>query len=281
MLKLRNGLFELIRKVATSLPADVEEALKGALGREDEGSNARRSLQYIVENIRIARGAARPVCQDTGVPVFYVRVPRGLGHGAIKETILEAVRIATELIPLRPNAVDVLTERNSGDNTGIGVPILYMEETEGGPLTVDLMLKGSGCENAGQTYKLPVEEIGAERDLEGVRRCVLDAVYRVQGRACPPYTIGVGIGAAKDQVARLSKEQLLRKLPEASPFEAIALLEKTLLQDINMLGIGPLGMGGKTTAIGVKIGHNHRHPASYFVDVSFSCWALRRGRLLW
>lgn len=279
MLKLRDGIVELYRKVATSIPPDVEEELKKA--HSGEAGPAKEALAIILENIRTARQSARPVCQDTGIPLFYVRIPKGLSQAAIRETIREATIAATEKVPLRPNAVDILTDNNSGNNTGTGLPIIYFEETAEDTLRIDLMLKGAGCENAGQTYKLPLEELNAQRDIDGVRRCVLDAVHKAQGRGCPPYTIGVGIGGAKDQVAILSKQQLFRKLPDSSRFPEMAEIEKNLLGDINRLGIGPVGFGGKTTAIGVKIGINHRHPASYFVDVSVSCWANRRGRLIW
>ena len=281
MLKLRDGIVELYRKVATSLPPDIEEALRSALAREVEGSPAYSSLSVMTENVRLARDTARPICQDTGVPVFFVRVPAGLSQLELKETIFDATRIATAKVPLRPNAVDVITEKNSGDNTGAGFPLVYLEETSGGTLTIDLMMKGGGSENVGQLYKLPIGELEAQRDLDGVRKCVLDAIQKAQGRGCPPYIIGVGIGAAKDQVTRLAKDQLMRKLTDSSKIEELAKLENILLEEINSLGIGPQGLGGRTTALGVKIGVNHRHPASYFVDVSVSCWAHRRGRLIW
>ncbi|MDP3260814.1 MAG: fumarate hydratase [Thermodesulfovibrionales bacterium] len=306
MLKLRDGIVELYRKVATSLPPDVEDSLKAACVSEKKGSNARHALEIILENIRIARETARPICQDTGVPVFYVKTPIGLSQIELEKTIIEATRIATEKVPLRPNAVDIITDKNTGDNTGIGFPVIYFRETPDSTLSIDLMLKGAGCENVGQTYKLPTslsvesysiiarEEslthnaerhnaitVIADRDLDGVRKCVLDAVYRAQGRGCSPYTIGVGIGAAKDQVTRLAKEQLMRRLTDTNNIEVLFKLEKRLLKEINTLGIGPIGFGGKTTALGVKIGVNHRHPASYFVDISVCCWANRRGRLIW
>lgn len=281
MLKLRDGIVELYRKVATSLPPDIEDALKAALPREAAGSAAHSSLSIILENTRLARETVRPLCQDTGVPVFYLKVPVGLSQIELRETIIEATRMATDKVPLRPNAVDVVTEKNSGDNTGLGFPVIYFEETASGTLTIDLMLKGGGCENAGQTYRLPVSELNAQRDLEGVRRCVIDAVQKAQGKGCPPYIVGIGVGAAKDQVTRLAKEQLMRKLNDSNKVPELASLERRLLEDINQLGIGPHGMGGCTTALGVKIGVNHRHPASYFVDVSLSCWADRRGRLIW
>lgn len=279
MLKLRDGIVELYRKVATSIPPDVEDELKKAYSAED--LMAKQSLAIILENIRTARQSARPVCQDTGIPMFYVRIPRGLSQVELKNTIREATIIATEKVPLRPNAVDILTDKNSGNNTGVGLPLVYFEETSEDTLRIDLMLKGAGCENAGQTYRLPLDDLNAQRDTEGVRRCVLDAVQKAQGRGCPPYTLGVGIGGAKDQVSILAKHQLFRRIPDCSEFPAIAELENRLLNEINQLGIGPIGFGGKTTAIGVKIGINHRHPASYFVEVSVSCWANRRGRLIW
>lgn len=281
MPEIRDAIVGLYRKAATSLPSDIETALKSSLRREDAGSNAWAALSTILKNVDIARETSRPICQDTGVPVFFLKVPAGFSHLKLREEIFKATQIATREIPLRPNAVDILTEKNSGDNTGIGFPVIYIEETKSRKLTMDLMLKGSGSENIGQLYKLPIAELGAERDLEGVRKCVLDTVCMAQGRGCPPYIVGVGIGAAKDQVTRLAKEQLIRNVEDSNEYRVLSRLEKKLLKDINRLGIGPLGLGGKTTAIAVKIGVNHRHPASYFVDVSIACWADRRARLLW
>jgi fumarate hydratase, class I len=281
LLKLRDGIVELYRKVATSLPPDVEDAMKSALLREAAESTAHSSLSIILENIKTARETARPLCQDTGIPVFFIKIPVGLSHLALKNTILDATKIATEKIPLRANAVDITTDKNSGDNTGAGFPVIYFEESQSSALTIELMLKGAGSENAGQIYKLPDEGLNAQRDFEGIRKCVLNTVQKAQGKGCPPYIIGVGVGGAKDQVTRISKEQLMRKLADTNKIDEFAILEKRLLSEINELGIGPMGLGGASTAIGVKIGANHRHPASYFVDVSLSCWANRRGRLIW
>jgi len=279
-MELRDKIVGLYKKAATSLPSDVEDALRYAYTVEYEGSNAKAVLLAILENVRAARETVRPICQDTGVPVFFIKVPVGLSQIELKDIIIEATRIATEKVPLRANSVDVLTGKNSGDNTGIGFPVIYFEETRDNALTIDLMLKGSGCENAGQIYELPIEELKAERDLDGVRKCVLDTVYKAQGRGCPPYIIGVGIGASKNQVTKLAKEQLMRKLGDINKYKVLSELQERIFNDINQLGIGPLGLGGKTTAIGVKIGVNHRHPASYFVDVSVCCWANRRARLV-
>jgi fumarate hydratase class I len=281
MLRLRNAIVELYRKAATSLPADVVSALQNVHRKEKKGSNAALALSVMLENISGAVKTVRPLCQDTGVPVFFVRVPVGLSHLQIRSTVIKATQIATREIPLRPNAVDILTEKNSGDNTGIGFPVIYIDETKGRNLVIDLMLKGSGSENIGQLYKLPLEELQAERNLEGVRKCVLDTVYKAQGKGCPPYIIGVGIGATKDQVTRLSKEQLLRRLDDVNRYPVLSKLEKKISDDINSLGIGTSGLGGRITSLGVKIGINHRHPASYFVDISVSCWADRRTRMIW
>jgi fumarate hydratase, class I len=281
MLRLREAIVELYRKAATSLPADVMSALQNVHRKEQKGSNAALALSVILENISGAVKTVRPVCQDTGVPVFFVKVPAGLSHLQIRSTIIKATQIATGEIPLRPNAVDILTEKNSGDNTGIGFPVIYTDEIKGRKLFIDLLLKGSGSENIGQLYKLPFEELQAERNLEGVRKCVLDTIYKAQGKGCPPYVIGVGIGATKDQVTRLSKEQLLRRLDDINQYPVLSRLEKRISNDINSLGIGTIGLGGRTTSLGVKIGINHRHPASYFVDISVSCWADRRARMIW
>jgi fumarate hydratase class I len=278
---LHGEIIKLYRKAATSLPKDVEASLRHAAKAEKDGSTAKAALSAILENIRIARETERPLCQDTGVPVFFVKVPRKQSQLVLKNTIIESTRIATEEIPLRPNAVDILSDKNSGDNTGIGFPIIYFEESQNSAITIELMLKGSGCENVSQLYKLPLEELRAERDLDGVRRCALDAIHRAQGKACPPYVLGIGIGASRDQVTRLAKEQLIRNLGDTNDIKVLSELEKRLLDEINQLGIGPLGLGGKTTALGVKIGVNHRHPASYFVEVSISCWADRRAKLIW
>lgn len=286
MLKLRDGVVELYRKVATSIPTDVENALKKSF-EEETGELAKESLSIILQNISIARTTSRPLCQDTGFPVFYVQSPRGIGQSLIRDVIADATRLATEKIPLRANAVDVITDKNSGDNVGELFPFIHIDETEGQSLIVDLLLKGGGCENIGMTYKLPAvfefggKEMSAERDWEGVRKCVLDAVIKAQGKACPPYTLGIAVGGAKDQVSFLAKKQLMRRLHDSHTDTNVSAFEDRLLKDINSLGIGTAGLGGATTALGVKVGTAHRHPASYFVEVSFSCWALRRGRLVW
>jgi len=272
------GIWEIYKKVATSIPPDVENALKNAYKKE-EGA-AKEALEKILKNITLARQLSKPICQDTGVPIFFIKTPVGIDQQKLKEAIISSTIKATEKIPLRPNAVDVVTGKNSGNNIGKYFPIIYFEQTAEKNIVIDLMLKGGGSENISMIYKLPDERINASRDLDGVRRCVLDAVCNAQGLGCPPYTIAVGIGATKDQVAVIAKKQLFRRINQRHPVKEIAELEERLLKEINSLGIGPLGFGGKTTVLSVNIEYADRHPATYFVEVSFSCWANRRGKLI-
>jgi len=269
---------ELLRKAATDLPTDIERALRAAQ-RHEKDPNAVSTLKVILENIATARAEQRPICQDTGVPIFFVTAARGTSYDGMVAVLTEAVRIATKCVPLRANAVDVLTGRNSGDGVGDGIPVVYFTEWLQDYHIIDVLLKGGGSENISATYKLPDSALGAQRDMEGVRRAVLDAVWRAQGKGCPPYVIGVAVGATKDDAALLAKKQLLRKLPDQGGNETVANFERGLLEEINSLGIGPAGLGGRATALGVKVGVHARHPATFFVDVSFGCWAHRRRRL--
>lgn len=281
-MELVRPILELYRRMSCELPADVEQALVAARGREAAGGPALDALDTLLDNARLAREKNRPLCQDTGLPVFYVARPRRVTAREIRDAILAATREATKLGYLRPNAVDSVTGKNSGDNTGENFPIIHSQETdgEGGDLVIDAMLKGGGCENVGMRYKLPDDSLGASRDLDGVRRCVLDAVFRAQGLACPPYILGVAIGGARDATAELAKRQLMRRLDDRSDVPALAELEARLLDETNALGIGPAGFGGQTTVLAAKLAAQHRPPASFFVEVSFACWAMRRGRVV-
>lgn len=281
VLKLRQGIVQLYKKVATSLPPDVEEALRAAHEQEAAGSPAASMLEEILAGIKTSRSQKRPICLESGIPMFYISVPPGIGHRAIEDDVREATREATVKIPLSPSAVDPITNENSGDNTGEGFPLVYFEETDSSSLSIELILKPSWSDNEGHTWLLPDSSIGAGADLDGVRKCIVETVRRTGGRGCPPYIIGVGIGATRAQVAALSQRQLRRKVNNSNPIEKLAALEGQVLDEVNALGIGPSGHGGKTTALGVKIGANHRHPDSFFVDVALSCWSTRRGKLIW
>ena len=270
---------ELIRQASTDLPTDVEAALRAARDREEPGSAAAGALGTILENVALARAKSTPICQDTGVPIFYVYHRQGLSTRGLRAQLEAAVAEATRRAYLRPNAVDSLTGRNSGNNVGTGFPTCHFQEWERDEVRVDLLLKGGGSENVGVQYKLPYAPLKAGRDLEGVRRVVLDAVYRAQGKGCAPAVLGVAIGADRGTGYVHAKEQLFRPLEEVNPVPELAALEERLLRECNELGVGPMGFGGKTTALGVKIGAYHRLPACFFVSVAYMCWACRRASL--
>jgi fumarate hydratase class I len=268
---------ELYRRMATDISADVHLALKKAYEAEAKGAPGHAALATILENIELAKVESKPICQDTGYPVFFVSLPAGVSLSKVRSAIREATKIATSEVPLRPNAVDSVTGVNSGDNTGILWPLTYFDEWDKEHILIEGMLKGGGSENCGMVYKLPDSRINAGRDLDGIRKAALDAVHAAQGRACPPYALGIALGGSKDAAAQLSKRQLLRPLDDVNPAGELAALEKRILEEANSLGIGPIGVGGKTCVMGVKIGAAHRHAASFFVDISFCCWADRKG----
>jgi len=277
---MTGAFVELIRRAATDLPADVETALRKAQAREEPGSAAVGALGTVLENVALARANSTPICQDTGVPIFYVHHPRGVSTRQLRAQMEAAVAAATCRAYLRPNAVDSLTGRNSGNNLGVGFPTFHFEEWDEGHLKVDLLLKGGGSENVGAQYKLPYAPLKAGRDLEGIRKVVLDAVYRAQGKGCAPAVLGVAIGADRGSGYVHAKEQLFRPLGDVNPMPELAQLEERLLSECNELSIGPMGFGGKTTVFGVKIGAYHRLPACYFVSVAYMCWACRRARMV-
>lgn len=281
MRDLTEAFLELVRRTSTDLPEDVEQALRRARDEEEPGSGGRSALEAVLENVTLARRESSPICQDTGTPIFFVRYPQGWSTRALREQIRAAVASATAHAYLRPNAVDSITGANSGNNLGDDAfPTVHFEETEGDTLTADLLLKGGGCENVGAQYSLPNEALSAGRDLAGVRRVVLDAVHQAQGLGCAPGILGVAIGGDRGSSYAASKEVLLRKLGDSNPDAKLDALEKRLTQEANQLGIGPMGFGGKTTVLDVKLRGMHRLPASFFVSVSYMCWAHRRRRMV-
>jgi fumarate hydratase class I len=281
MKDLTEQFLELIRLAATSLPPDVEKALKKSTENEEQGSAARSAMETIMKNVEMARQKSTPICQDTGTPIFYVQYSEGWSTRKLKQQIRDATAQATKKSYLRPNAVDSLTGKNTGDNLGDEhYPTIHFEEVEGDKLVVDLMLKGGGCENVGAQYKLPDSKLGAGRDLEGVRRVVLDAVQNAQGKGCAPGILGVAIGGDRGSSYLASKEALLRNLEDKNENPVLDELEDRITKEANELGIGPMGFGGKTTVVGTKIKATHRLPASFFVSVSYMCWAYRRRRMV-
>ena len=273
---LKESILELIRKAATDLAPDVEKALAAAHEREEENSAAKNVFGTILENVRMARERSTPMCQDTGSLIFYIDFPVGDSERKYREAIEQAAKEATALQYLRPNAVDPLTAKNSGNNIGVNAPYYHFHQWDKDEVRIRLMLKGGGSENVGTQYKLPHPPLKAGRDLMGVRKLIIDAVVKAQGQGCAPGIIGVGIGGGRDSSFALSKEQFFRKIGERNPNKELAELEVDLNKDLNLLGIGPMGFGGKTTVLDVFIASQARHPATYIVSISYTCWAFRR-----
>ena len=278
---IANEILELIRRTSSSLPRDVEDRLRASIEKEEPGSAARGALETIMKNIELSRANSTPICQDTGTPIFYVHYPEGWSTRKLKEQIRSAMSEATKQSYMRPNAVDAIYDKNSGNNLGgEDFPSIHFEEVDANePLTVELMLKGGGCENVGRQYSLPDNSLGAGRDLAGVRKVVLDAVQKAQGYGCAPGILGVSIGGDRGSSYVKSKEVLLSKMGTRNSDAEIAELEERLTKEANQLGIGPMGFGGRTTVLDTKITGMHRLPASYFVTVSYMCWAYRRRKM--
>ena len=272
----REAVFELVRLAACELPPDVEKALREAQAAEEPGSSAELTLSLFLKNIAMAKERQAPVCQDTGLPTFFINHPEGVSRRLITRVCQDAVAWATTKQYLRHNAVDSVTGKNSGNNIGEGFPAVHFTEWDDAAVEMTLILKGGGSENVSGQYSMPYTPLDAGRDLEGVRRVVIDAVRRAEGKGCPPGILGVCIGGDRGGGYAESKHQLLRRLEDVNPDPTLAGLEGRILADANRLGIGPLGLGGKTTLLGVKIGKLHRVPASYFVTISYMCWVYRR-----
>ncbi|MDD5704736.1 MAG: fumarate hydratase [Kiritimatiellae bacterium] len=269
-------LVELIRRTATDLPDDVVAALQKARLAESETPRARGCLEVVVENAFLARKAGTPLCQDTGTLTFYWRAPRGADQRRLEDWARAAVAEATRRGYLRRNTIETLSGASLDDNLAHGCPVMHFEQCDNGRTEVWLLLKGGGSENVSTQYSLPDDHLKAGRDLAGVRACVLHAVWRAQGMGCAPGILGVCIGGDRAEGYREAKRQLLRPLGDAAPQPELARLERELLAAANTLGIGPMGLGGKTTLLGVKATVRSRLPASYFVSVAYMCWACRR-----
>ena len=277
---MREQLLSLVVKTSVDLPHDVEGALEKALSLSEKGSGEEAALRTMLSNAAMAREKRMPICQDTGTLMFVVEASSRLKHNDFQEAAEWAVAEATRLGVLRQNCVNSLTGKNTGNNLGVGSPVVHWHETDGAVSRVTLMLKGGGSENMGIQYSLPDSTLGAGRNLEGVRRCVLDAVHRAQGQGCAPGILGVCIGGDRATGYVESKLQLLRKIGERSSEPELAELEERLLKEANSLGIGAMGFGGKTTLLDVFIGWRCRLPASYFVSISYMCWCCRRQTIV-
>lgn len=273
-MNLEETLLDLVRRTSCELPEDVRQALERAQMEEAEAS-PKATLGTLCGNCALAQAQNTPLCQDTGTLTFFWKVRPGTAQGPLVAAAAEAVRQATARGWLRKNTIDALSGASVDDNVAEGIPVHHFEETAGAP-EVTLLMKGGGSENMSRQYSLPDARLGAGRDLAGVRACVLDAVHAIQGQGCAPGILGVCIGADRAEGYAVAKRQLLRPLAEASPEPTLAALEARLLEEANTLGIGPMGLGGKTTLLGVKLAARTRLPASFFVTVAYCCWACRR-----
>jgi fumarate hydratase class I len=281
MRDLTQEITELIRFTSTNLPPDVEKVLRTALEKEEPGTAARSAMETILANVEMTRRNSTPICQDTGTPIFFVRYPDGWSPRRLREQIRAAVAEATKKTYLRPNAVDSLNGKNTGNNLGDQhFPTIHFEENDGEALTIELVLKGGGCENVGAQYSLPDNRLKAGRDLEGVRRAALDAAWQAQGEGCSPGFLGISIGGDRGTSYVASKEALLRKVDDTNPDPVLSALEERITTEANQLGIGPMGFGGKATVLGTKITSTNRLPASFFVTISYMCWAYRRRKMV-
>jgi fumarate hydratase class I len=279
--ELTEQILELVRLTATDLPPDVEKTLRESRDQEEEGSAAQGALDTILENVKMARENSTPICQDTGTPLFFVKYPESWSTRKLTRQIQGAVIQATKKSYLRPNSVNTLTGKNTGDNSGDEhYPAIHFEEIDDDQLVVDLILKGGGCENVSTQYKLPDTSLAAGRDLDGVRKVSLDAVAKAQGKGCAPGILGIAIGGDRGSSYIASKEAFKRQLDDTNPNPALADMEEKITDQANQLDIGPMGFHGKTTVLGTKIKNLHRLPASYFVSISYMCWAYRRRKMV-
>ena len=277
--QFKESMLNLITETSTNLPADVRRAIKDAAKRETPATQSDLALQTVAINIDMAVTGCAPICQDTGMPTFEIKTPVGVNQIAMKKQILEAIVEATKQGKLRPNTVDSLTGKNSGNNLGEGAPVLHFEQWEGSDIEVKLILKGGGCENKNIQYSLPMElpNLGrADRTIDGVRKCIMHAVWQAQGQGCSVGALGVAIGGDRASGYHYAKQQLFRELDDVNPNPELAKLETYVMDNANKLGIGMMGFGGQATLIGCKVGSYHRLPASFFVSVAYDCWAYRR-----
>lgn len=274
-------LLELVRRTSTDLPNQVNERLKAALANEEPGSAAQAALETILKNVSMTRKNSTPICQDTGTPIFFVHAPSSIDKDELTRQMRAAIELATEQSYLRPNAVHPISGRNTGNNLGDEYyPTIHFQPSNGDEFTIDLILKGGGCENVGAQYSLPNDELQADRDLDGVRKAALDAVYRAQGEGCAPGFLGIAIGGDRGTSYIASKQVLLRDPDDKNQDPDLDKLENQITTEANEMGIGPMGFGGKATVLGTKITSTYRLPASFFVTISYMCWAYRHHKLV-
>ncbi|MGD9962647.1 MAG: fumarate hydratase [Thermoplasmata archaeon] len=267
---VQNAVVELLRRTVVRLPKDVETAILKAYASETD-EVPKMQLKAIVDNIELAKKTNTPMCQDTGVTIFYVNLPRKCTVD-VEKGIIDGVRRATKEVPLRPNAVHPITRKNPGDNVGDKMPYINWKVWDRDHIEITVMTKGAGSENMSQLAMLT-----PSAGLKGIKEFALSTVLRAGSNPCPPTIIGLGIGGSADISMKLAKEALLRPIDVRNKDPEVAKLETELLEAMNMLGIGPMGLGGKTTMLGLNIEYAYCHTASLPVAINVQCWAGRRG----
>jgi fumarate hydratase subunit alpha len=269
---VENIAINLLRLAVTQLPKDVKEALQNA-HKQETSPAGKTQLKAILDNIELAEKTNTPMCQDTGTIIFYIKAGAEVKNlDKIQNALINATKKATTEIPLRPNAVDPFTQKNTGDNTGRNIPHINWEITSGNTIEITVLPKGGGSENVCTIGMLVPGE-----GIKGLKKFVVDTVIKAGSMPCPPNILGVAVGGGADIAMKLAKKALLRPINQPNPDPEIAKLEKELLEAANQTGIGPMGLGGKFTVLGVNVDYAARHPASYPAAVAFNCWAARRA----
>lgn len=267
---IKTTVVELLKRAVTKLPPDIEDALNTAYQKETS-EVAKMQLKAILDNIKMAQETVTPMCQDTGIHIFYVTLGK-VKTGDVEKAIRDGVREATETVPLRPNAVHPLTRKNPGNNLGENMPYINYGLSDADYVEISVMPKGAGSENMSKLAML-----NPAQGIKGIKQFVLDTLLNAGSKPCPPVILGVGIGGSADISMKLAKKALLRPVTKRHPDQKIAELEEELLEALNETGIGPMGMGGKTTVLGVTIEYAACHTASHPVAVNIQCWAARRA----
>jgi len=269
---VENVAVELLQLAATKLPRDVKEALQKAY-REEKSEIGKIQLEAILKNIELAEKTGTPMCQDTGTINFYVKAGAYAKNlNKIEGSLRNATKRATREVPLRPNAVDPFTQKNTGDNLGRYIPYMHWEIVPGNSIEIAALPKGGGSENVCALGMLTPGE-----GVNGLKKFVIDAIIKAGAKPCPPTIVGVGVGGGADIAMKLAKAALLRPVGQPNPDSNIARIEGELYEAANMTGIGPMGLGGRSTVLSINIEWAHRHPSSYPVAVAFQCWAARRA----
>jgi len=269
---VENVAVKLLQLAVTELPYDVKVALQRAY-REEENPVGKSQLKAILDNVELAEKTCTPMCQDTGVVIFYVKAGSKIdGLDKIGDALRKATIRATKDVPLRPNSVNPFTQKNTGDNTGKHVPFIHWEVVPGDTLEISVLPKGGGSENVSALGML-----SPNQGTTGIKKFVIDTIIGAGAKPCPPTILGIAVGGGADIAMKLAKKTLLKPLNQPNPNPELAKLEQELLEAANSTGIGPMGLGGKTTVLDVKIDYAHRHPASYPVAVVIQCWAARRA----